>query len=97
MLLSPKSFPPLGARICQLEFAMIANIYFPTCLSLAPDIIAISGQPPAIFNGTLGSPTKRVVLILLHLGTLHNEESFGSHVAMLPLVVTYVLIAIGMW
>ena len=37
---------------------MIANIHFLTWLCLAPGIIAIGGQPPAIFDGSLGIPTE---------------------------------------
>ena len=46
VLLSSKSSPPPDVRICRLGPAMITYIHFPTWLCLAPDIIAIGGQPP---------------------------------------------------
>ena len=51
---------------------MITNIHFPTWLCLAPSIIAIGGQPPAIFDGSQGSHKVCIRIMLLHLGTLHN-------------------------
>ena len=68
--LSPTLSPPV--RISRLGFAMITNIHSPTWMCLAPNIIAIVGQTPTIFDGSFGNPTKRVSLILLHWGTLHN-------------------------
>ena len=74
LLLSPMSSPPSDVCTCQLGPAMITDIHFPTwlCLHLAPGVIAIGGQPHAIVDGSLGSTTECIRLILFHLGTLHN-------------------------
>ena len=86
------TFPPLDVRTCHLGLAMITNIHFPTWLCLAPDIIALGGQSPAIFNGSLGIPTLHV-LSLRAISHLSQGKGFTKWCTWL----TYMKLQMSMW
>ena len=64
--LSTNVIPSSWFSYCQLGYLKITNMHFPTCIN------AICGQPPSIFDESLGSPREHVRLILFHWATLQN-------------------------